>query len=62
MLYVKKIKITSQGVHLNPLNTIWRCHCRISNKTYEQIKRNQIKPISKSEVETDKPKVAARNR
>ena len=41
---------------------MWRCHCRISNKTYEQIKRNQIKPTNKSKVETDKPEVATRNR
>ena len=30
MLYVKnqkKKKITSQGVHLNPLNTMCRSHC-----------------------------------
>ena len=26
ILYVKKIKITSQGVHLNPLNTMWGRH------------------------------------
>ena len=34
----------------------------LSNKIYKQIKRNQIKPTNKSEVETDKPEVSARNR